>query len=101
MREDGGELVVARLRVEDDLAGQTYVVNLEDWVRTIDHPCSPGRQRSDIIALLNNEILVRYPCAAGAGREELNVTIEEFSDIKMQVVEKLPLQGKPATGPVA
>jgi len=99
MSEDGGELVVPKLCVEDDLSQQSYVVNLKDWVRTVDRNDGLANQHSLIINLLNNEILERYPHVAAANRKQLNITIEEFSDIKAQVLEKLVSQEKQATKP--
>jgi hypothetical protein len=82
-------LVVAELVVNDDLAGQTYTVALKDVVRAVDDPNQPGAHRQTIISLLNAEILGRHPEAAALGPEPLKITLEEFSDIKIQVLQNL------------
>jgi hypothetical protein len=86
---DPGALVIARLRVHDDVEERTFDVNLEDVVRAIDDPGQPGAHRSLIIALLNAAIVGYHPYAAKFGARPLPVTIEEFSDIKLQVMAKL------------
>ena len=85
----GIPLVIAPLRVHDDLEDLTFDVNLEDVVRAIDDPHQPGAHRSLIITLLNAAILGHHPYAAKFGSRPLPVTIEEFSDIKLQVMAKL------------
>ena len=87
-------LVVARLRVHDDVADQTFTVNLEDVVEMMmGDPQHPGRQRSLVVFLLNGEILKRHPYAAKA-KKTLAVTIDEFSEVKMQVARELLVRVK-------
>ena len=86
---DPAALVIASLRVHDDLEDLTFDVNLEYVVRMIDDPRVPGKHRSLIITLLNGEILDRHPHAADFGSRPLPVTIDEFSDLKIQVMQKL------------
>ncbi len=86
---DPAALVIASLRVHDDLEDLTFDVNLEYVVRMIDDPNAPGKHRSLIITLLNGEILNRHPYAAKFGARPLPVTIDEFSDLKIQVMQKL------------
>jgi len=83
-------LVTASLRVHDDLENLTFDVNLGDVVRAIDDPDQPGAHRPLIGTLLNGEILDHPPYAAKFGARPLPVTIDEFSDIKIRVVQKLP-----------
>ena len=52
-------------------------------------PHQPGARRSLLISLLNGEILDRHPHAAHFGSRPLPVTIDEFSDIKLEVMAKL------------
>jgi hypothetical protein len=82
-------LVIACLRVHNDFEQETFDVNLEDVVQAIDDPNAPGKYRSLIITLLNAEILDRHPHAAGFGNRPLPVTIDEYSDIKRVVMQKL------------
>ena len=89
MSDSPSGFAIACLRVHDDVEGQTFDVNLEDIVRMIDDPNEPGKHRSLIITLLNGEILDRHPYAAKFGNRPLPVTIDEFSDLKIQVVQKL------------
>ncbi len=87
-------LVIARLRVHDDVADQTFTVNLEDVVEMMmGDPQHPGRQRSLVVFLLNEEILKRHPYAAKA-KKTLEVTIDEFSEIKTQVARELLVRVK-------
>lgn len=86
---DPAALVIACLRVHNDVENHTFDVNLEDVVRMIDDPHQPGSHRSLIITLLNGEILDRHPYAASFGSRPLPVTIDEFSDLKIQVMTKL------------
>jgi hypothetical protein len=58
-------------------------------VRAIDDPHQPSAHRSLVITLLNGEILDRHPHAAGFGSRPLPVTIDEFSDRKLEVMTKL------------
>ena len=86
-------LVVARLRVRDDVANRSFTISLEDVVKMMmDDPDHPARERPLIVSLLNEEILARYPHAAEANRGTLEVTIAEFSEIKTQVARKLLLR---------
>ncbi len=89
MPDSEAALVVGQLLVDDDLASQTYTIALEDLVRAVDDPDHPGRHRETIISLLNTEILNRHPKAASLGDRALVVTAEEFSDIKIQVLQNL------------
>jgi hypothetical protein len=89
MSDIPGAFAVASLRVHDEVEGQTFDVNLEDVVRMLDDPNQPGKHRSLIIALLNGDILDRYPYAAEFGNRPLPVTIDEFSDIKLNAIQKL------------
>ena len=82
-------LVVACLRVHNDVEQETFDVDLEDVVRMMDDPNDPGKYRSVIITLLNAEILDRHPHAAGFGNRPLPVTIDEYSDLKINVMQKL------------
>ena len=91
MWHNGRILIVARLRVYDDLAEQTFVVNLEDVVRSIDDQNDPGKHRAVIVALVNEHILDRHPHVTKAKTQELAVGIEEFSDVKIQVIQQLLL----------
>jgi hypothetical protein len=100
MSEDAAELVVGSLWVHDDLAAQDFLVNLEDVVHMVDDPDEPGKYRSLIITLLNDEILDRHPHAAAARQKSLEVTIEEFSEIKLQVLQRMAARGKPSSGPL-
>jgi len=86
---DPAALVIASLRVHDDLEDLTFDVNLKDVVRMIDNLNAHGKHRSLIITLLNGEILDRHPYAAKFGARPLPVTIDEFSDLKIQVMQKL------------
>ena len=60
-------LVVACLRVHNDVEQETFDVNLEDVVRMIDDPQTPGKYRSLIVTLHNREILDRHLHMAGFG----------------------------------
>jgi hypothetical protein len=91
MSDTPGGFAVASLRVHNDVEGQTFDVKLEDIVRMIDDPNEPGKHRSLIITLLNSDILDRYPYAAKFANRPLPVTIDEFSDLKLQVIQKLLL----------
>lgn len=64
---DPAALVIASLRVHDDVEDFTFDVNLEDVVRAVDDPNQHGAHRSLIITLLNGEILDRHPHAADFG----------------------------------
>ena len=86
---DPAALVIARLRVHDDLEEFTFDVSLEELVRAIDDPHQPGAHRDLIITLLNAAILDRHPYVAEFGLRPLPVTIDEFSDIKIEVMRKL------------
>ena len=91
-------LVIACLRVHNDVEQEMFDVNLEDVVQAIDDPNAPGKYRSLIITLLNAEILDRHPHAAGFGNRPLPVTIDEFSDLKIQVRQKLLARMKSSGG---
>ena len=64
-------------------------MDLEDVVRMMEDPNEPGKYHSLIITLLNAEILDRDPCAAGFGNRPHPVTTAEFSDLKINVMQKL------------
>ena len=49
----------------------------------------PGAYRALIVTLLSGEILDRHPHGADFGSRPLPVTIDEFSDLKIQVMQKL------------
>ena len=100
MLEGADELIVTQLRVYDDLAEQTFVVDLEDVVRSIDDQNGPGRHRAVIVALLNEHILDRHPHVTKAKTQELAVGIDEFSDLKIQVIQRLVLQVDTPSGKV-
>jgi hypothetical protein len=86
-------LVVARLSVYNDVADETFTINLEDLVKMLmDDPHHPDSQRSLIISLLNDEILARHPHMGKAKKDTLAVTIDEFSEIKTQVGRRLLLR---------
>ena len=88
-------LVVARLRVHDDVSDQTFTINLDDVVNMlIGDPQHPGRQRSLVVSLVNDEILARHPYAAKAKKDTLAVAIDEFSEIKAQVARELLVRVK-------
>ena len=83
-------LVVKCFQVYNDLAGQHYMVELEDLVRTMDDAKSPGLHRATIISLMNAEVLDRHPEATAlTSAGTLSVTADEFSDIKIQVLQNL------------
>ncbi len=92
MREEAAKLVVSRLRVYDDIAEQTFTVDVEDVVSLIDDPNRPGRYRTETIALVNSFILDRHPYVVDAGVEELAIDIEQFSDLKIHVSQQLGLR---------
>ena len=85
---EGIPLVIAHLRVHDDLEDRTFDV-MDDVVLAIDDPNQSGKHRPLIIILLNAAILDRHPYAAKFGARPLPATIEEFSDLKIQVMTKL------------
>ena len=89
MNDRPNGFAVASLRVHDDVEGQTFDVKLEDVVRMMDDPNEPGKHRSLIITLLNSDILDRHPHAAQFENRPLPVTIDEFSDLKLSVFQKL------------
>jgi hypothetical protein len=89
MPDSDAALVIAQLMVDDDLAGQTYTIALEDLVRAVDDPNHSGAHRETIISLLNAEILGRHPEAGSLGSKPLIITAEEFADIKIQVLQNL------------
>jgi hypothetical protein len=93
MTGTGDTLVVPRLRVHVNGANQTFTVSLEDVVNMLmDDPHYPARQRPVIVFLINAEVLARHPYAAGANRGTLEVTIDEFSQIKTQIARNLLLR---------
>jgi hypothetical protein len=94
MSAPASELVVSFLRVHDNLAEQSFTVNLADVVEMIEGPSEPDGQRSLIIQLVNDEILDQHPHAAGTRHNPLDVTLAEFSDLKMKVVQKVRAQSK-------
>ena len=47
------------------------------------------RLRSLIVTLLSSAILDRHPHAAGIGSRPLPISIDEFSNLKIQVMQKL------------
>ena len=94
------ELILARLRVYDDLAEATFTVDLEDVVALMNRPSEPGKRRPKIIALLNEHLLARYPQLAGRTLQELSVGIEEYADLKIEVAQELLSSIKGSSGPV-
>ena len=100
MSEGSDELIVAAVRVYDDLADQTFVVNLENVVQVIDDPNERGKHHSLIVTLINAEILDRHPHVMANRNQPLDLTIEEFSDLKIEVIQKLLAWVKPSLGPV-
>ena len=81
---------MAHLRVHDDVSHQTFTVNLEDVVKMLMNDAQhPGRERSLVVSLLNDEILARHPYVAEARKDTLEVTIDEFSEIKTKVAREL------------
>ncbi len=98
MPDSEAALVVTELTVDDDLAGHTYTIALGDLVKTFDDPQKPGLHRDTIISLLNAEILSRHPEAAMLANKPLSVTADEFSDIKIHVLQNL-LRWVKETGP--
>ena len=95
MPRTGATLIVARLRVHDDIANQTFTISLEDVVKMLmDDPQHPGRERPLVVSLLNAEIRARHPYLAKAERDTLAVTIDEFSGIKNLVARELLVRAK-------
>jgi len=101
MSEVPTELLISFLRVHDDIAEQTFTVNLEDVVGMIDDPDEPGKFRSLIIDLLNSEILDRHPHVGGTQYNPLDITISEFSDLKMEVIRRVRALTQANGGPAA
>ena len=98
--EDVDELILARLRVYDDLAETTFTVDLKDVVALMHRRSEPGKRRPKIIALLNERLLERYPQLALSGlatllaweltgdekyakwQEDFNAAMKEYSAAK-------------------
>ncbi len=93
-------LIVARLQVYDDLAEETFTVKLEDVVSLIEGPSEPGTHRAAIISLVNEHLLESYPHIGEHPTQELSVGIEEYSDLKIEVAQKLLLRISDSEGPV-
>ena len=70
------EIADSRLVADDAdklcVADQTFTVNLDDVVEMLmEDPRRPGRDRSLVVSVLNEEVLARHPCAAKAGKARL------------------------------
>lgn len=100
MKRDTDTLILARLRVYDDLAETTFIVELEDVVKLMEGPSKPGEHRATIVGLMNEHLLDRYPHITGQSAQELSVGIEDYADLKIEVAQKLLLHLTESNGPV-
>ena len=95
MNEPGEGLILARVRVYDDLARETFTVDLEDVVRLMENAARLGGSRKAIIALMNAHLLERHPQLRHRSTEELSIGIADYSDLKVDVAERLAACRKP------